>query len=123
MHPNFTLIGTRAGGAFVLTRDEWLEAIEKRKVLDVQSEIKDAVTFEQVMVATTEAKWRISYLGQTGEKMFLDDTIPPGSAVISYKIQAVRSTKAGAAAEHIVNFGGSPMSHPIGEIPGLMKAA
>lgn len=71
MHPNFTLIGTRAGGAFVLTRDEWLEAIEKRKVLDIESEIKDAVTFEQVMVATTEAKWRVSYLGQTVEDCVL----------------------------------------------------
>lgn len=71
MHPNFTLIGTRAGGAFVLTRDEWLEAIAKRKVLDIESRIREAVTFEQVMVATTEAKWRVSYLGQTVEDCVL----------------------------------------------------
>lgn len=71
MHPQFTLIGTRSTGPFVLTRDEWLEAIEKRKVLDIQSEIKNEVTFDQVMVATTEAKWRVSYLGQTIEDCVL----------------------------------------------------
>lgn len=71
MHPKFTLIGTHANGAFVLTRDEWLEAIEKRKVLDIESKIKDSVEFDQVMIATTEAKWRVSYLGQTVEDCVL----------------------------------------------------
>jgi len=71
MHPKFTLIGTRAKGAFILTRDEWLEAIEKRKVLDIESRIRDSVEFESVMIATTEAKWRVSYLGQTVEDCVL----------------------------------------------------
>src|SRR6185503_20945679 len=64
MHPRFTLIGTRASGPFILTRDEWLEAIEKRHVVDIQSEVRDAIEFESMMIATTEAKWRVSYLGQ-----------------------------------------------------------
>lgn len=63
------------------------------------------------------------YLGQTGEKMFRDETIPLGSAMINYRVQAVRSTKAGAAAEHIVNFGGIAMSRSVANTPGLMKAA
>ena len=71
MHPRFTLIGTRANGPFILTRDQWLDAIEKRKVVDIQSEIKDSIEFESVMIATTEAKWRVSYLGQTVEDCVL----------------------------------------------------
>lgn len=71
MHPKFTLIGTRASGPFILTRDEWLEAIEKRHVVDIQSEVRDAIEFESMMIATTEAKWRVSYLGQTVEDCVL----------------------------------------------------
>lgn len=46
-----------------------------------------------------------NYLGGTGKKLFLDETIPAGTANVVYKIQAVRSTKAGLWGQFLVNFG------------------
>ena len=33
IHPEFKLIGTRASGPFTMSREEWLEAIEKRELI------------------------------------------------------------------------------------------
>jgi len=63
IHPRFVLIGTRSTGPFILTRDEWLDAIQKRELISIDLDIRDAVIFDQVMVGTIEAKWRVKYLG------------------------------------------------------------
>ena len=70
IHPKFVLIGTRSTGPFTLTRDEWLEAIQKRELISIDLDIKDAVVFDTVMVGTVEAKWRLSYLGRP-----IDDSV------------------------------------------------
>lgn len=71
IHPQFTLIGTRATGPFTLSREEWLEAIEKRELISIDLDIKDAVVFDSVMVGTVEARWRVSYLGRAVEDRVL----------------------------------------------------
>jgi hypothetical protein len=71
IHPQFTLIGTRATGPFILSRDEWLEAVQKRELISIDINIKDAVVFDNVMVGTVEAKWRVSYLGRPVEDCVL----------------------------------------------------
>jgi len=71
IHPAFALIGSRAIGPFVLSREEWLEAIQKRELISIDIEIKDAVVFETVMVGTVEARWRVSYLGRPLEDCVL----------------------------------------------------
>ena len=63
IHPRFVLIGTRSTGPFILTRDEWLDAIQKRELISIDLDIRDAVIFDQAMVGTIEAKWRVKYLG------------------------------------------------------------
>jgi hypothetical protein len=45
------------------------------------------------------------YLGGVGDKKYHDTTIPAGTATLTYKIQAVRSTAAGDWAELCVGFG------------------
>lgn len=67
VHPDFTLIGTRASGPFVLGRDEWLDAIQRRDVDSIDLEIRDATVLDQVMVGTVRARWRLKYLGRTIE--------------------------------------------------------
>jgi ketosteroid isomerase-like protein len=67
IHPQFTLIATRSTGPFTMCRDEWLEAIEKRELVSIELAITDASVFEQVMVGTIEAKWRVKYLGRQVE--------------------------------------------------------
>jgi ketosteroid isomerase-like protein len=63
IHPRFVLIGTRSTGPFILTRDEWLDAIQKRELISIDLDIRDAVVFDQMMIGTIEAKWRVKYLG------------------------------------------------------------
>jgi len=71
IHPSFTLIGTRSTGPFTMSRDEWLEAVERRQVIGIEIDIKDALVFDSVMVGTVEARWRVSYLGRPIEDCVL----------------------------------------------------
>ncbi len=64
VHPDFTLIGTRATGPFVMGREEWLEAIQRRDVAAIDVEIQNATALDQVMVGTVRASWRLKYLGR-----------------------------------------------------------
>ena len=71
IHPAFMLIGTRASGPFMLNRDEWLEAIQKRELVSIDLEIGDATVLDQVMVGTVQAHWRVKYLGREIEDSVL----------------------------------------------------
>ena len=70
IHPKFTLIGTRASGAFTMTREEWLDAIQKRELISIDLDVREAVVFDAMMIGTVEAKWRIAYLGRP-----IDDSV------------------------------------------------
>lgn len=71
MHPQFRMIGIRSTRPFLLTREEWLDAIKDREVLGIETDLKDSVEFDHLLVATSEARWRVSYLGQTVEDCVL----------------------------------------------------
>ena len=40
-----------------------------------------------------------------GEKRFDDETVPAGTPAVEYQVTAVRSTRRGQPARHLVNFG------------------
>jgi hypothetical protein len=63
IHPDFVLIGTRSTGPFTLNRDEWIDAIQKRELISIDLDIRDAFITDEVMVGTIGAKWRVKYLG------------------------------------------------------------
>ena len=67
VHPDFVLIGTRSTGPFVMHRDDWLDAIQRREVVGIELEVKDATVLDQVMVGTIKAKWRLKYLNRVIE--------------------------------------------------------
>ena len=46
-----------------------------------------------------------TYIGDAGAKRFVDATVPAGTAQVTYQIQAIRSTAAGAWATFVVNIG------------------
>jgi ketosteroid isomerase-like protein len=71
IHPEFTLIGTRWTGPFTMSREEWLEAIQKRELISIDLDIKDAVVFEEMIVGTVEARWKVAYLGRAIEDCVL----------------------------------------------------
>ena len=67
LHKDFVLIGTRSTGPFMMSRDEWLGAIQHREVQDVDVKIHDSTVFDDVMIGTIQASWRLKYLGRTIE--------------------------------------------------------
>ncbi len=64
VHKDFVLIGTRATGPFMMTRDEWLNAIQRRDVFEIDVEVQDATVLPDVMIGTVQARWRLKYLGR-----------------------------------------------------------
>jgi ketosteroid isomerase-like protein len=64
VHKDFVLIGTRSSGPFMMTREEWLDAIQRRDVFEIDVEIEDATVLPQVMIGTVHARWRLKYLGR-----------------------------------------------------------
>lgn len=71
VHPDFVLIGTRSTGPFIMHRDQWLDAIQRREVDSIELEVHDATALDQVMVGTVLAKWRVKYLGRVIEDCVL----------------------------------------------------
>ena len=64
VHPDFMLIGTRSTGPFMMGRDEWLDAIQRRDVQSIDVDVRDATVLDQVMVGTVQARWRLKYLNR-----------------------------------------------------------
>lgn len=52
-----------------------------------------------------EPQGSFNYLLTAGERRFTDDTVPAGTAVATYRVQARRSTQAGGPALFAVRFG------------------
>jgi len=71
MHRDFVLIGTRASGPFLMHRDDWLDAIQRRDVETIEFEVRDATAFDNVMIGTVHARWRLKYLGRVIEDCVL----------------------------------------------------
>ena len=71
MHPDFVLIGTRTAGPFLMHRDDWLDAIQRREVETIEFDVKDATAFDNVMIGTVHARWRLKYLGRAIEDCVL----------------------------------------------------
>lgn len=71
VHPDFVLIGTRSTGPFMMHRNEWLDAIQRRDVETIEVEVSDATAQDHVLVGTVKAKWRVRYLGRIIEDSVL----------------------------------------------------
>jgi hypothetical protein len=71
VHPDFVLIGTRSTGPFMMHRDEWLDAIQRREVDTIELEVRDATILDKVMVGTVQARWRVKYLNRVIEDCVL----------------------------------------------------
>jgi len=64
VHKDFLLIGTRSTGPFMMTRDEWLDAIQRREVDQIDVDVQDATAANDVLIGTVHARWRLKYLGR-----------------------------------------------------------
>ncbi len=64
VHKDFVLIGTRSTGPFMMNREEWLDAIQRRDVNEIDLEVQDATILDKLMIGTVHARWRLKYLGR-----------------------------------------------------------
>jgi hypothetical protein len=71
VHPDFVLIGTRSSGPFMMHRDEWLDAIQRRDVEDIDLDVRDATMLDQVIIGTVQARWKLKYLNRIIEDCVL----------------------------------------------------
>jgi len=71
VHDDFVLIGSRPTGPFEMSREEWLDAIQRRDVVTIDLDIKNASLFDDMMIGTVRAKWRLKYLGRVIEDCVL----------------------------------------------------
>ena len=71
IHPDFRLIGTGSSGVFTMGRDQWLDAIQKRELVGIDLQVKDAAIFDEVIVGTIEANWCVNYRGRMIEDCVL----------------------------------------------------
>jgi ketosteroid isomerase-like protein len=71
VHPDFILIGTRSSGPFMMGRDEWIDAIQRREVESIDIQVRDATVLDHCMVGTVHARWRLKYLGRIIEDCVL----------------------------------------------------
>jgi hypothetical protein len=71
LHPKFVLIGSRSSGAFTMTRDEWLDAIQRRDIDSIEVHVREATVLDEVLVGTVLARWRVRYLSRVIEDCVL----------------------------------------------------
>jgi ketosteroid isomerase-like protein len=64
VHPDFVLIGTRSTGPFMMDRQQWLDAIQRREVEAIELEVRNATVLDNLMIGTVQARWRLKYLGR-----------------------------------------------------------
>jgi ketosteroid isomerase-like protein len=104
MHPDFVLIGTRSTGPFMMHRDEWIEAIQRRDVETIEFDVMDATNIGDVMIGTVHARWRLKYLGRVIEDCVLltDVWVKDGGRWV-----AIRRHSTPAPAGHCDNLKGS----------------
>lgn len=75
MHPDFVLIGTRSTGPFLMHRQEWLDAIQKRDVETIEFDVREATGLGDVLIGTVHARWRLNYLGRVIEDCVLSTDV------------------------------------------------
>jgi ketosteroid isomerase-like protein len=64
VHRDFVLIGTRSTGPFMMDREQWLDAIQRRDIEAIEIVVHDATAAKDVMIGTVQARWRLKYLGR-----------------------------------------------------------
>jgi hypothetical protein len=64
VHKDFILIGTRSTGPFMMNREQWLDAIQRRDVEAIELDVQDATVLDNLMIGTVQARWRLKYLGR-----------------------------------------------------------
>ena len=74
IHPQFKLVGIRSTGSVAVDLDQWMGALKRMDIANLDVRVTDCVSIENAMVATVDARWTVRYLGQLiDERVLLTD--------------------------------------------------
>jgi hypothetical protein len=74
IHPQYKLVGVRSTGSVAVDLEQWLEALKRMDIANLEVRVTDCVSLENTIVATVDAQWRVRYMGQLiDERVLLTD--------------------------------------------------
>ncbi len=74
IHPQFKLVGIRSTGSVAVNLEQWIEALQRMDIANLEVRVTECVALENVIVATVDAQWKVRYLGQLiDERVLLTD--------------------------------------------------
>lgn len=74
IHPQFKLVGIRSTGSVTVDLEQWIEALQRMDIANLEVRVSDCVALDNTIVATVDAQWKVRYLGQLiDERVLLTD--------------------------------------------------
>ena len=74
IHPQFKLVGIRSTGTVAVSLEDWILALQKMDLISLEVRVMDAVRFDETMVATVDAQWKLRFMGHAiDERVLLTD--------------------------------------------------
>ena len=74
IHPQFKLVGIRSTGSVAVDLEQWIVALRRMDIASLEVRVTECVAFDDVLVATVDAQWKVRYLGQLiDERVLLTD--------------------------------------------------
>ncbi|WP_037499581.1 nuclear transport factor 2 family protein [Sphingomonas jaspsi] len=74
IHPLFKLVGVRSTGSVAVNLEQWIEALRRMDIANLDVRVTECVALDNTIVATVDAQWKVRYLGQLiDERVLLTD--------------------------------------------------
>lgn len=74
IHPQFKLVGVRSTGSVAVDLAQWIEALRRMDIANLEVRVTECVALDNTIVATVDAQWKVRYLGQLiDERVLLTD--------------------------------------------------
>src|SRR3990170_2358467 len=74
IHPQFKLVGIRSTGTVAVGLEDWLLALQKMDLANLEVRVTDSVWVEHTIVATVDAQWKLRFMGHLiDERVLLTD--------------------------------------------------
>ena len=74
IHPQFKLVGIRSTGTVAVGLEDWLAALKKMDLVNLEVRVMETVRFDRTIVATVDAQWKLKFMGHAiDERVLLTD--------------------------------------------------
>ena len=81
IHPKFKLVGIRSTGTVAVGLDDWLGALSKMDLANLEVRVTDSAEFDDTIVATVDAQWKLRFMGHLiDERVLLTDVWVKGKS-------------------------------------------